>query len=583
MHQLTPLIKDLGFILICAAFTSILFKRINQPVVLGYLVAGFLLGPHFPFFPTVIDIQSITTWAEIGVIFLLFSLGLEFSFRKVTRVGGGAGLTAIVEIIFMIGIGYLTGRLFGWTKIDSLFLGSILSVSSTTIILRAFDEFKLKGSKIADYIFGILIIEDLAAILILVALSSIALSQSFSGFELGFTVIQLIFFLTLFFVLGIFLIPILMRAIKNDLSNETHLIFSIGMCLLSVLLASQFGYSAALGAFLMGSIFSETTDSHRIERLLVPVRDLFSAIFFVSIGMLIDPSMILKHWPVILVVSIVTILGKFLSLFLSGLISGRGLTASTLSGLSMAQIGEFSFIIANLGATLKVTSPMLYPIAVAVSAITCFTTPFLIQTAKPIEKWLEQKIPDVILKRLHDYESLIRSPKKDSMVSLLLQEYGIKILVNFCLSIAVTLLSARVLLPFLVRLDLEIPALRSLIGVSTILVAGPFLWGIVLAAPRHKVSYSGQQALHLKRGLIVVSAIRWGLGFLTAAFIIGQFISISLVTGVVAALLILSIVWFGKSSEKFYLKMETKFFQHLSIKEKQDLERMEASELQIKN
>ena len=370
MIHLPDLIQDLGLILMAAALVTILFKKLKQPVVLGYLIAGFLVGPNFAFLPTVKDHASILIWAEIGVIFMLFGLGLEFSFKKLKKVGKSASITASFEILCMLGCGYLTGQLLGWSKMDSLFLGGILSISSTTIIVRAFDELNLKGRSFVSLVFGVLIVEDLIAILLLVLLSSVAVTQSLSGSELLFSALRLGFFLIIWFLLGIYLLPVLLRNFREHLSDETMLIVSLGLCLMMVVIATQVGFSPALGAFVMGSILAETPKGQRIEQLLLPVKNLFSAIFFVSVGMLINTRILLSHFDIILLIAVVTIAGKFVSSLIGALLSGRSLKSSVQAGMSLAQIGEFSFIIATLGVTLKVTSDFLYPIAVAVCALT---------------------------------------------------------------------------------------------------------------------------------------------------------------------------------------------------------------------
>ncbi|MFP5459830.1 MAG: cation:proton antiporter, partial [Bacteriovoracia bacterium] len=356
MTHLPGLIQDLGFILMTAAAVTLLCKFLKQPVVLGYLIAGFLVGPHVPWVPTITDMESIKVWAEIGVIFLLFSLGLEFSFKKLVKVGGASSITALFEIVFMLVAGFFTGQIIGWSRMDSLFLGGILSISSTTIIVRAFEELGLKKKGFTNLVFGVLIVEDLAAILLLVLLSTVAATQTLSGTALLNSSVQLVFFLVTWFLLGIYLLPGLLNRIKPWLSNETMLIVSLGLCLMMVLVATRVGFSPALGAFVMGSLLAETREGHRIEEILVPVRDLFAAIVFVSVGMLIDPRILVEHGGVILVLTVVTIIGKFLSSATGALVSGQSLKTSVQAGMSLAQIGEFSFIIATLGMTLGVTN-----------------------------------------------------------------------------------------------------------------------------------------------------------------------------------------------------------------------------------
>ncbi|RYZ97261.1 MAG: cation:proton antiporter, partial [Proteobacteria bacterium] len=373
MVHLPHLIEDLAFTLLVAAIVTLVFKKLKQPVVLGYLIAGFIVGPHFKLTPTVVDGEGLKVWAEIGVIFLLFGLGLEFSFRKLAEVGRTATITAVMEIAVMLGAGFALGQAFGWSRMDSLFLGGILSISSTTIIVRAFEELGLRQRRFTAVVFGVLIVEDLLAILLLVLLSSVAATQTLSGEALVNSSLKLVFFLVLWFVVGMYVLPSFLRRAKALLNDETTLIVSVGLCFMMVVLASRAGFSPALGAFVMGSLLAETRERERIEHLILPVRDLFAAVFFVSVGTMIDPSTLSQSfWPII-AITVVTIVGKFVGSASGALLAGTNLRHAVQSGMSLAQIGEFSFIIATLGVTLKVTSDSLYPIAVAVSAITTFT------------------------------------------------------------------------------------------------------------------------------------------------------------------------------------------------------------------
>ncbi|MGZ5197696.1 MAG: cation:proton antiporter, partial [Kaistella sp.] len=375
MGHLPKLIEDLALILIVAAFVVLIFRKIKQPLVLGYIIAGFLVSPNFNIFPSVVDGENIKTLAEIGVIFLLFSLGLEFSFKKLMNVGGSASITAFVEIIFITLAGYFTGKMLGWSTMDSMFLGGMLASSSTTIIIRAFDELGVKTKNFAKTVFGVLVVEDIVVILLMVLLSTIAVTKEFEGSQVLFTVAKLLFFLIIWFLLGIFLLPTLLKKIKPLVDDEILLILSIGLCLGMVLVATSVGFSAELGAFVMGSIIAETKIAEKVEHTLKPVKDLFGAVFFVSVGMMIDyEAMITYAWP-ILIVTLLTLFGKMFSSSLGALISGQPLKQSVQVGMSMAQIGEFAFIVATLGLSLGVISDFLFPVAVGVSAITTFTTP----------------------------------------------------------------------------------------------------------------------------------------------------------------------------------------------------------------
>ncbi|MCW5919981.1 MAG: cation:proton antiporter, partial [Bacteroidetes bacterium] len=405
MNHLPHLIVDLALVLLAGSATILLFKRIKQPLVLGYIIAGFLVGPHFKLFPTVIDIESIDVVAELGVIFLLFGLGLEFSFKKLMRVGGSASITAFVEIAFITITGFLLGRWLKWSVIDSLFLGGMLASSSTTIIIKAFDELGVKTKQFARVVFGVLIVEDIVVILLMVLLSTIAVTQQIEGGEMVFIVLKLLFFLSLWFIMGIFLIPTLLKNAKKWLDDENLLILSIGLCLGMVVLAVEAGFSAELGAFIMGSILAETTSAEKVEHLTKPVKDLFGAVFFVSVGMMIDPQAIIDHKWAVVAVTLLTLFGKIISTSIGALISGQPLKQSLQVGFSMAQIGEFAFIVAALGASLKVTSDFLFPVAVGASAITTFTTPYLIKYTEPIYMQIEKLLPSRWVEYLNRFSS----------------------------------------------------------------------------------------------------------------------------------------------------------------------------------
>lgn len=484
MSHLPNLIHDLALILAAAGIVSIICKRLKQPVVLGYILAGFLVGPHFHVFPTITEIPSIQTWAEIGVIFLLFGLGLEFSFRKLAKVGPSASVTAIVEIVSMLGLGFICAQTLDWSKIDSLFLGGILSISSTTIILRTFEELGLKSKKFVNLVFGVLIVEDLVAILLLVLLSTMAVSQQFEGGELLFKGAKLGFFLVLWFIGGIFVLPTLLKKARRFLNDETMLIVSLGLCLGMVLLAHQAGFSPALGAFIMGSLLAETTEAERIEHITKPVKDFFAAVFFVSVGMLINPQTLVEQAEPVLWISLVTIVGKTLSTGFGALISGQSLRHSVQTGMSLAQIGEFSFIIASLGLTLKVTSDFLYPVAVAVSAITTLTTPYLIRAADPCAVWIENRLPAAWLERIRRYHSAAQRGSQNREWRRRFKIRFARLLVNSVLAFSVFWLSHSFCLPRLRILLGDGPNAVVIYAVLTLLFSAPFLWAIAFGGSR---------------------------------------------------------------------------------------------------
>ncbi|RZL39988.1 MAG: sodium:proton antiporter, partial [Pedobacter sp.] len=521
-HHLQPLITDLGLILMTAGVAVLLFKKIKQPLVLGYLIAGFLAGSNFDFFPSITDHKSVEVWAEIGVIFLLFSLGLEFSFKKLMKVGGTASITAMTQIVFMLFAGFSLGHWMGWSNMDSMFLGATLSVSSTTIIIRAFDELGVKGKKFAGIVFGALIVEDIVAIVMMVLLSTIAVSQQFSGVELLQSVLKLVFFLTLWFIGGIFFVPTLLRKTKNLLSEEMLLIISIALCLMMVILAANVGFSPALGAFIMGSIIAETTQAEKIEHLIKPVKDLFGAVFFVSVGMLINVDTLVEYaWPVI-IITLLTIFGKAFSSTIGALLSGQPLKQSIQTGMSLAQIGEFSFIIATLGMTLGVISPFLYPIVVAVSAITTFTTPFLIKYSTNFSDLLESKLPKKWVKAIDKYSANTESIKSVSDWQIVLRANLTQIVIHSVIIVAIILLSSQYILP-LVEDSKFGNALAALI---TLFVLSPFLWALSLRRIASTQSAALMNDRKYRGPIIMLFLIRLLLTVFYLGFLLNTFFSV---------------------------------------------------------
>ena len=389
--------------MLTAGITSLLFKLFKQPVVLGYIVAGMLVGPHVLGEAWVSNEENVETWGEIGVLFLLFSLGLEFSFKKLLKVGSTAIIGAGVIVVGMMLAGMLTAHLLGWGGMNTLFLGGMLCMSSTTIVFKAIEEAGLRSHRFAGVCFGILIVEDLFAVVLMVLLTSIAVKNEFEGKELLWQVGKLIMYIALWFVLGIILIPTFLKKFKKHLNDETLTIFSIGLCLGMVLLALHAGFSSALGAFVMGSVLAETIDAERIEHLVQPVKNIFGSIFFVSVGMMIDPALLLQYWVPISIITLVVIFGQIIFGSLGTLLSGQPLRVSLQTGFSLVQIGEFAFIIAGLGQNLHVTDNSLYPIVVAVSVITTFLTPYIMKLAYPTLAFLEGHMNQNTKKLLDSY------------------------------------------------------------------------------------------------------------------------------------------------------------------------------------
>ncbi|TDO23325.1 transporter (CPA2 family) [Pedobacter duraquae] len=568
MIHLPQLITDLALILAAAGITTLLFKKIKQPLVLGYILAGLLVGPHIKFIPTVTDNESIHIWAEIGVIFLLFSLGLEFSFKKLVKVGGSASITAVVEVLVMLVIGFCAGMAMGWSTMDSIFLGGILSVSSTTIIIRAFEELGVKHKKFANLVFGVLIVEDLVAILLLVLLSTLAVSQQFAGTEMLVSILKLCFFLVLWFIGGIFLVPTFLKKTKNLMNDETMLVVSVALCLLMVLLAVKVGFSPALGAFIMGSILAETTQAEKIEHLTKSVKDLFAAIFFVSVGMLIDPAILIDYALPILIITLATVLGKFLSSGMGALISGQPLKTAVQTGMSLAQIGEFSFIIATLGLTLKVTSDFLYPIAVAVSAITTFTTPYLIKASEPFYNFLDRKLPEKWTAGIRKYSASTAGITTMSDWKTLLKSYASNTVIHAVILIACVFLGARYLQPFITEHLINGDRGIILALFLSLVLMLPFLWALSIRRIQRKAYTNLWLNKRYTRGpLIAIEVLRILLGIFFVGFLIYQFYD-SAVAGLIALVLMIAVLFiFSRKLQTFYDRLENRFLGNLNARE----------------
>lgn len=439
MHAIS-FIQDLAVIMLVAGVVTILFHRLKQPVVLGYIVAGFIIGPHTPPFGLIHDEDTIKTLAELGVIFLMFCLGLEFSLRKLFKVGATAFIAAFLEIVLMIWIGFEIGRWFGWSTMDSLFLGAILAISSTTIIVKALNDLKMKNERFAQLIFGVLIVEDILGIGIIALLSGIAVSGTVSSGEVFSTVGKLSLFMIVALVIGILLVPRLLAYVAKFESNEMLLITVLGLCFGFCLLVVKLEYSMVLGAFLIGAIMAESRQLLKIERLIEPVRDLFSAIFFVAIGLMIDPQVLIDYaWPIV-VITLAVVLGKMMSCGMGAFIAGNDGRTSLRVGMGLSQIGEFSFIIAPLGMTLQVTSDFLYPVAVAVSAITTLLTPYLIRAADPLSQKLGNVVPGRLARVLSLYGEWLRNIQpqgEGAMLAAMIRRILLQVGVNLALVIAI--------------------------------------------------------------------------------------------------------------------------------------------------
>lgn len=566
MIHLPGLIIDLAIILGAAAVITLIFKKLKQPLVLGYILAGVLVGPNFKLFPSITDISGVHVWAEIGVIFLLFSLGLEFSFKKLVKVGAASSATAVFEVISMLILGFFTGKMLGWSKIDSIFLGGILSISSTTIIIRAFGELGIKKQKFAGLVFGVLVVEDLVAVLLLVLLSTLAVSQHFASAELMISFLKLGFFLIMWFLAGIFLIPTFLKKTRKLMDNETMLLVSLTLCFFMVIVAVKIGFSAALGAFVMGSVLAETTSAERIERLTASVKALFGAIFFVSVGMLIDPAMLRDYAGPIIIISLVTVFGKMISTTTGALLSRQPLKHAIKAGMSLSQIGEFSFIIATLGLTLKVTSDFLYPVAVAVSAVTTFTTPYLIKLSEPFYKLIEKILPEKITNAHNEISPA--EIQSGNGFRRILGTYALVLGTNSVIILAIIFVSVNFLYPFLEAKTGNYMFNIITTNMITVTLMSPFLWALSMKKIVPTTSYSFWLNLKFRAPLVIAGEIiRISLALFFLYFLFSQLFFTHKALFIVLAISVVVIIALSKYLKTLYLFIEQRFVANLNARE----------------
>ena len=567
MSHLATLINDLALILICAGVMTLLFKKLKQPLVLGYVVAGFLASPHMPYTPSVMDTANIQTWADIGVIFLLFALGLEFSFKKIVKVGGAAIIAACTIIFCMILLGITVGTGFGWQRMDSIFLGGMIAMSSTTIIYKAFDDLGMRKKQFTGLVLSVLILEDILAIVLMVMLSTMAVRHNFEGSEMLESIGKLLFFLILWFVVGIYLIPELLKRCRKLMSEETLLIVSLGLCFGMVVMAARTGFSAAFGAFIMGSILAETVEAESIERLVKPVKDLFGAVFFVSVGMMVDPAMIVEYALPIIVITLAVIFGQSLFGTLGVLLAGQPLKTAMQCGFSLTQIGEFAFIIASLGVSLHVTSDFLYPIVVAVSVITTFLTPYMIRFAEPASNFVDTHLPVKWKNFLLHYSSGSQTMNHESLWKKLILALTRITMVYSIVSIAVVALAFRFLVPLFLE---HIPGIwgRLLAAVVIILFISPFLRAIMIKK-NHSAEFVTlwNDSRGNRAPLVATIVIRILIAVSFVMFVIsGLFkVSVGLLLGVAVLLVIMMIL--SRQLKKQSIMIERKFFQNLRYRD----------------
>ena len=558
MH-LPDLVSDLAVILLTGGIITVIFKRLNLPLVLGYILAGFLIGPYMPLFFSLEDSAAIATWSEIGIIILMFCLGLEFNLHKLASVGGTAIITALVEVGGMLVIGFAVGQLMGWGTMDSIFLGGMLSMSSTTIIIKAFDELNAHKTDFAPLVFGTLVMEDIAGIFMMIILSTISVSKSISGGALALQLGLLVLYLVLWLVLGIFLLPTLLNKASRLMSDETLLIVSLGICFGMVLLADALGFSSALGAFLAGSLLAGTVHAERVEHLTAGVKDLFGAVFFISVGMMLDPGAVVKYIVPILILTLVTIVGKLLFSSLGVLLSGHTLRQAIHCGCSLAQIGEFAFIIASLGLSLGVIADYIYPIIISVSVITTLTTPFFIKSADGICTFTEKLLPEKLVRNLDRYtDEEQTSREQDSDWAVFLRRYVKKTVFYGALMLGFVILGDAVLLPLL---EETVPAAwvsKAVTLCAVYLCIAMFIRPMLDAhSPQYTVLWAKKRSFRLP--LIALSVIRvliivW-IVFLPIRTVLGIH-SLWLLPLLAAAVLVAGhFGWFASA----YLSVETRF------------------------
>lgn len=480
MAELPTLIKDLALILMVAGVVTLIFKKLRQPLVLGYIVAGFLVSPHMPYTMSVLDKADIQTWADIGVMFLMFSLGLDFSFKKILKMGVSPVISALTIIFSMMMLGMAVGHGFGWGKMDCIFLGGMLAMSSTTIIYKAFDDLGLRQQRFAGLVMSVLVLEDVLAIVMMVMLSAIASGSNPDGGQMAGSVLKIGFFLILWFVVGLFVVPTFLRITRKLMTNETMVIVALGLCCAMAWISTSVGFSYAFGAFVMGSILAETIEADKIERVVEPVKNLFGAIFFVSVGMLVEPKVLVEYALPIAALVVTILLGQSIFGTMGFMFGGQSLKNAMRCGFSMAQIGEFAFIIASLGLSLGVISGFLYPVVVAVSVITTFLTPYMVRAAEPAYSILERHLPKKWIRRLNHLTTGKHDTVEDTNLwRRLLRKMSVNVLIYSILCFAVTAVMLTFFLPF-IRHILPHWWANGVCGVLTVAMMSPFMRALVM-------------------------------------------------------------------------------------------------------
>ena len=573
MSELEPLIADLALILICAGAMTLLFKRLKQPVVLGYIVAGFLASPNMSYMPSVTDLHGVHLWSEIGVIFLLFSLGLEFSFRKILRMGATPLIAAFAVIMGMMLVGTFTGYAFGWSKMDCIYLGGMLAMSSTTIIFKAFDDMGLRQKRFAGLVLSVLIIEDILAIVLMVMLSTLAVSKEFEGSQMLMSILKLVFFLVLWFVVGIYLIPLFLRKVRSLMTDETMLIVALALCFGMVVIASAVGFSAAFGAFIMGSILAETVEAEKIEHLVNPVKDLFGAIFFVSVGMMVDVSLIVRYIVPILCIIAAIMVGHTVLSTCGFLLAGQPLKTSMQCSFSLTQIGEFAFILASMGTSLGVTSDFLYPIVVAVSVFTTFTTPYMIRLASPVYGFVERRLPSSWRAKLESYTTEEPEPETEVEQHRLrdyLKQTAVTVFIYSVLCMAIIGLVLYFAEPFIARM-LSHPWDAVVVAALSVLLIAPFLRSLMLKGNRSETFLALWNGDRFYRApLVAVQVLRFLMGAAFVSYILGRTVHWIGMLGILVVIFVVFNILFSHGLQKQGDMLEKTFNDNLNQREQKE-------------
>lgn len=570
------IVRDLAVILISAGVFTIISKALKQPLVIGYILAGFLIGPNISFFPGISSEATVHQWSEIGIIFLMFGLGLEFSFKKLLKVGGSAIVTAAVKFIGVFLIGFVTAQALSWSFMESVFLGGLLSMSSTMVVLKSYDDMGLKNRPYAGVVFGTLVVEDLIAILLMVLLSTMAVSQSFAGKELIMNIAKLVFFLILWFLVGIYVIPTLLKKAKEYLNDEILLIVSIGLCFGMVALATSVGFSSALGAFVMGSILAETAESEHIDHIVEPIKNLFGAIFFVSVGMMVAPSVIAEHWAMILLIAVIVIVSHIIFAGAGIVLTGGGLDNAVHTGFSLAQLGEFGFIIAGVGCTLGVMRDFIYPVIIAVSVITTFTTPFMIKLADPCYSLLCKRLPPSWIARLQPSADSGKqsTAAEENEWKKLLSAYFTRIVLYGVILIAIYIGSKLYLRPAVGKLLPELSTTtQKVIEVAiTLIVMLPFLFG--LGVHSGSISKSAPKLIKEKQSNVwPLMGLIFARSFLVIGIVLGVLTSYFHLAGWTVLLIFFAgviFILFARRSIHKYSSLEVRFLSNYNEKEESE-------------